>query len=156
MSIEAMTACWGPLFPVEADKISPQTVRLVALAIADVVNDMHDNRFYARRKTLAEKVGCHPDTVGDVMQHLVAGKVLERLKSDPGRPVEYRWTLGVTARGGCGESPQGVRSSTAGGAVTSPHHKPNRTQFELDDGYRNYNATPLTPEQISEKYGCEA
>ncbi len=155
MSIDAMRTCWGPDFPAEAKKIRPQTVRLVALAVADVVNDMHDNRFYASRKTLAKKIGCHPDTVGDVMRHLVQAGAMERIKSDPGRPVEYRWLLGASPSEGCGHSPQGVRSSTVGGAVTSPHHKPNRTQLNSDDGYRNYNATPLTVEEQAAKYGVE-
>ena len=114
-----MSACWGPDFPARAEGISPQTVRLVALAVADVVNDAHDYRFFAARKKVAAKVGCDPDTVGDVFRHLVDSGVMRVVRCDPGRPVEYQWTMVPGVR----SSTAPLRSSTAGGAVTSPHHK---------------------------------
>ncbi len=124
MSIEAMTACWGRDFPAEAEGLSPQTVRLVALAVADVVNDAYDWRFFARRKHTASKVGCHPDTVSDVMAHLVEAGVIEVLHRDEGKPVEYRWLLRQT-RGG---SPHPPRSSTAPPAGDEPTNKPQYTE----------------------------
>jgi len=140
MSIRAMAECWGSTFPAKADGISPQTVRLVALAVADVVNDLHDNEFWGARRLLAEKVGCDPDTVGDVLKHLCHTGVAEVMSAEPGFPVRYRWRgcgdppQGVGGLGcgdppqGSGEPPQGVRSSTAGGAVTSPH-EPKETEM---------------------------
>ena len=155
MSIEAMTACWGPDFPAEAEGLSPQTVRLVALAIADVVNDLHGNRFYAARKNVANKVCCHPDTVTDVFKHLVKYGIIEVLKASPGRPVEYLWILGVTARQTSGDPPHPRGDTTAPPAVTSPHRNTNRSQLKNRE-WRQYDDDPLTPEQLAEKFGVEA
>ena len=150
MSIEAMSACWGPGFPTKAPGISAATVRIVALAVADVVNDAYGYRFYASRSRVAVKVGCDPDTVGDVFRHLVENRVLRVVTALPGKAVEYEWLLRT-----CGEPPHPLRRTTAPPAVTSPHHNTNRSQRDTraSDGRRDYASTPLTPEQISERYG---
>lgn len=126
MSVEAITSCWGADFPIQAEGIGTAMVRLVALAVADVVNDTHDNLFYAKRRSMATKVGCDPDTVGDVLKHLVASGVMEVVRADPGRPVEYRWL-----RRSQGQRPQGVRSAAAGVAVAPPQHNPKGTQEDV-------------------------
>lgn len=148
MSIDAMSACWGDGFPVHAEGLSPCAVRVVALAIADVVNDMHGYTFYASRKKVALKVGMDPDTIGDVLSHLVHCGVLTILKKSTGRPTVYRWN--VETYGG---SPHPLRSATATPAVTSPHHK--TKTYGTETGRRDYDCEPMTPEEIAIKYGVE-
>jgi len=132
VSVQAIGQCWGPTFPVSAPGISPQTVRLVAIAVADVVNDVHHNEFWGARRLLAEKVGIDPDTVSDVMQHLCAVGVIEVVERNPGKSVRYRWLGGggppPLPEPGSGGSPPlpavaeplGSGGVTAGGAVGSP------------------------------------
>ena len=173
MSIQAMSSCWGPEFPADAEGISPAMTRVVALAIADVVNDLHGNEFYGSRKLLSRKVGCDPDTVSDVIRHLVERGVMVEIKRDPGRPVVYRWALGApeklstgkggsgeSPQGGCGDSPPGVRSTTARGAVTSPLHKTNRYARETrgsgsseDSGRRDYDIEAEEAAVIANRFG---
>lgn len=130
MSIQAMAECWGPNLPVENDRhLSASTVRLVALAVADVVNDAHDNEFYGSVTKLAAKVGLSRETVGLVMGHLCDTNVLAVVSPRPGGTTKYRW-LGVTdvPSGGDGtvvryltEHPSGVTEPS----VTNPI-EPNR------------------------------
>jgi hypothetical protein len=150
VSIQAMSACWGPDFPVRAEGLSSHAVRVVALAVADVVNDMHGHEFYAARKKLAEKVGMDRDTVGDVLKHLVEAGVLSVVELSPGKPVRYRWNIGTY-----GDPPQGVRSSTVGGAVTSPHRNTNRNTRDTGGERRDYRHAPPTLEEQRAKYGVE-
>lgn len=120
MSTEAMTDCWGPGFPTESTfDVSPSTVRLVALAVADVVNDLHGNEFYGSISKLAAKVGLSRDTVGLVMKHLVATKVVTIIEQRPGTTTRYRWNGASDAR------PAGtVRRPPAG---TLRHHLPEQS-----------------------------
>jgi hypothetical protein len=152
MAIEAMSSCWGPDFPVDAQGLSAQTVRVVALAVADVVNDTHGWRFYGRRKSVAAKVCCDPDTVGDVFAHLVEEGVMSVVEAPPGKPVEYEWLWGRRDLETHGDPPHPLRSSTVGGAVTSPHQKTNRDQVEPPpqppaSGGRTRDDEPLAAEQ---------
>lgn len=92
MSIKAMAQCWGADFPVKSElPISPTVVRLVALAIADVVNDLQGNEFYGSVTNLANKVGASRETVGLVIKHLVVVGVLERLDEHRGRKGTFRY-----------------------------------------------------------------
>lgn len=95
MSVEAMSDCWGEHFPAKGcPEVHASTVRLVALAIADVVNDMNANEFFATLTTLAGKVDLHRDTVRRVIRHLVDVGVLATIEAPhPGStaPGVYRW-----------------------------------------------------------------
>lgn len=95
MSNEASACCWGKSFPVESDlPVAPSTIRLVALAIADVVNDMHHNEFYGSITKLAEKTGLSRETAGLAVKHLQQVGVVRLLERRPGGSTRYRW-MGV-------------------------------------------------------------
>ena len=135
MSVQAMAECWGGDFPVQSDTgVSGTCIRLVALAVADVVNDTYDNEYYGSVTRLAEKVGTTRETVAKVLQHLVSVGVLVVIEERPGRTNRYRW-MGVPktpANGGDGNAvtPQpdgnavryltGMPSPPDGNAVTIP------------------------------------
>lgn len=93
MSVSAMTDCWGPQFPVESSDIpvSPSTVRLVALAIADTVNDAHGYEFYGSQTGLARKCGVTRETVRLVLQHLQSAEVIRVTNKRPGTTTVYTW-----------------------------------------------------------------
>lgn len=112
MSIAAMTQCWGANFPVKAKGVSAAVVRLVALSVADVVNDANDNEFYGSVKRLAAKVALSRETVGLAMKHLVDVGVLEHLEDRPGGTTRYRWH-GVT------ELPSPLSERSVGGDGTA-------------------------------------
>jgi len=120
MSIAAMTQCWGANFPVKAKGVSAAVVRLVALSVADVVNDANDNEFYGSVKRLAAKVALSRETVGLAMKHLVDVGVLEHLEDRPGGTTRYRWH-GVT------ELPSPLSERSVGGDGTA-RRDPNSSQ----------------------------
>ncbi len=91
MSISAMSSCWGEDFPVGAEGLSAPAVRVVALAVADVVNDVHHNEFYGSLPNLAAKVGLGRDTVRRVMKHLTDVGVITVRRAEEGRPTVYAW-----------------------------------------------------------------
>lgn len=87
MSADARDALWGR-WP---SSWSP-AVKLAALGLADVVNDMHGNRFYASVGALAGKVGLADSTVRDALAELEADGWLEVIERRPGQATIYRWT----------------------------------------------------------------
>lgn len=89
-----MSACWGDGFPDQCEGLSPTAVRVVALAIADVVNDTYDWTFFGSLPRLGRKVGVHRNTVRLVVAHLVATGVVELIEAAPGEVRKYRWLLG--------------------------------------------------------------
>jgi hypothetical protein len=131
VSLAALSECWGSEFPTDAPGVSAQTVRLVALAVADVVNDMHGNEFWASSKTVAAKLDCHKDTVQDALKHLAAVGVLEVIEQKRGKPTRFRW-IGLK-----GVKVDDLHSGTSEGGspalvkVTSPSNT-NGTQDELN------------------------
>lgn len=112
MSIVAMSHCWGENFPVKAKGVSSAAVRLVALSIADVVNDANDNEFYGSVTRLAAKVTLSRETVGLVLKHLVEAGVLDQLEERPGGTTRYRWN-------GVPEIPSPLTDGPDGGVGTS-------------------------------------
>lgn len=118
MSIAAMASCWGDRFPVDdCPDVHPATVRLVALAIADVVNDTHGNEFFAALSRLAEKVCLHRDTVRLVMRHLSAVGVLAVLEAPSpqgGKPGRYRWIWEGQLSTGAGSDPENLAENPRG------------------------------------------
>ena len=60
-------------------------VTFVALAMADVVNDMNENEFFGSLTKVATKCGVHRDTVRRVINHLVDVAVLEVVQERAGR-----------------------------------------------------------------------
>jgi hypothetical protein len=112
MSIVAMSHCWGENFPVKAKGVSSAAVRLVALSIADVVNDANDNEFYGSMTRLAAKVTLSRETVGLVLKHLVEAGVLDQLEERPGGTTRYRWN-------GVPEIPSPLTDGPDGGDGTS-------------------------------------
>lgn len=124
-----MSQCWGDRFPTDTElPLAPSTIRLVALAVADVVNDLHDNEFYSSVTKLAKKVDLSRETVGLVLRHLCDTGVLVLVETRPGGTTRYRW-VGVTDHptGGDGPSVRGVTDPPTGGDGTIRHY-PNRTQ----------------------------
>ena len=87
MSIQAMASCWGTDFPCEADGVAASTVRLVGLAIADVVNDLHHNEFFGSTVNIARKCGVHRNTVTFSLQHFARVGVLKVVRDRPGHPT---------------------------------------------------------------------
>lgn len=163
MSIEAMSGCWGEDFPCEAENIASSTVRLIALAIADTVNDLGGNEFYGSKERLAAKCGVHRDTVRLVVQHLTDAGVVEILRTRSGATTVYRWSWkprGISAGsdGNLADSPRGTSrtdprpprgTSRANTKRTQGEPKPVVTQqadeLNLDD------AKPRTPAQEAQR-----
>lgn len=92
-----MKACWEPDFPTSCEGVSKSNVRLVALAIADVVNDAHHNEFYGSLTRVAERSDVDRKVVGLVVAHLVSAGVLGLIEHRQGRTSRYRW-LGIDPR----------------------------------------------------------
>lgn len=66
--------------------------KLVLLAIADVVNDVHDNRFWMAVPNLADKAAVSTNTARSALQQFVADGWLEVVTESKGRnPSEYRF-----------------------------------------------------------------
>lgn len=88
MSVEALTDCFAnsPLHGAQ---------RVVHLAIADVVNDVHENRVWMRRAELAAKSGESRATVDRTLTVLVEQGWLTVLVGGGGRgkPTEYAYNL---------------------------------------------------------------
>lgn len=128
---------WGPEFPAEAEGIGGPVVRLVALAIADMI-DYSTHEFFGALTTVAEMTGLNRDTVRRVVTHLVDVGVLDEMEKRSGRPTKYRWTWGgdVGPRGQAAGSPAAPRGETAGypaaQAAGTPRPRPRRTRGERD------------------------
>lgn len=104
----------------ECTGVSRSLIRLVALAVADVVNDMHDNEFWASSKSVAHKVGCHPNRAQSCLKHLVEIGVLEVVKQQRGKPTRFRWVgLRLSATDGSGTSRLDVDAERTDGGGTS-------------------------------------
>lgn len=69
------------------------TKKLIHVAIGDVVNDAHDNRFWMSNATLAEKCSCDRAYVNAVLKEMVEDGFLEVVTPSTGRgkTVEYRF-----------------------------------------------------------------
>lgn len=104
MSAEARDALWG-----QWPETWTPAVKLTALGLADVVNDMHGNRFYASVGALARKAGLADSTVRDALAELEADSWLSVVERRPGQATIYRWT------------PRGIWTTPPnGGGVTPP------------------------------------
>lgn len=110
MSIEAMSACWGEDFPTDCQGLSAPAIRVVALAIADVVNDTYRYEFFGSLQRLGTKVGLHRDTVRQVVAHLVREHVIEVVSTQSGGVTRYRWLWKVGDHAGM---PRGVPRGNA-------------------------------------------
>jgi hypothetical protein len=150
VSLSALSECWGSDFPTEAEGVSAQTVRLVALAVADVVNDMHGNEFWASSATVANKLDCHKDTVQDALKHLTTVGVLQVVSKQRGKPTRFRW-IGMK-----GVQVDDLHSGTSAGEppsvvqVTSPANT-NGTQEELKAQTSSADELDSSPAQIPMK-----
>lgn len=86
MSSEALGHAWrysshrGPTF-------------LVLIAIADIVNDANGNEFWMSLDNLAKKTRMARSTVAEAMKEIEESGWVERVKSDPGKTVRYRFVL---------------------------------------------------------------
>lgn len=130
-----MTNCWGAGFPCEAKDLASSTIRLVALAIADTVNDLGGNEFYGSKERLAAKCGVHRDTVRLVVQHLTDSGVIEQVRERAGQTTVYRWCWsprGISA-GSVDEGadlPRGTSRTVPRPPRGTVRDKPKRTQGE--------------------------
>jgi len=73
------------------------STKLVALAMADVVNDMNGWRFWSSVRTLAKKTGVSPRTVRESLRTLEEAGWLDRVEERPGETYVYEWTPAKTA-----------------------------------------------------------
>ena len=70
--------------------------RLIHLAIADVVNDGYQNRFWMKQGQIAEKAGCTRQTVNETVSKMVSENSLRLVESGKGpRPNVYEFQFGV-------------------------------------------------------------
>lgn len=89
MSVKAMGQAWG-----QVEGLPPRQF-IVLLAIADVVNDAHDNLFWMPSANLAKKAGASRATAAAALSAFVEKGWLDVVTPTDGhRPTEYRWTLG--------------------------------------------------------------
>src|SRR5580765_4832179 len=75
---------------------------LVHLAIADVVNDLHDHKFWMSTETLARKAKVSRSTVVATLSDMVERGLIVVVESGGGsrKPSVYQWTAGPLARSG--------------------------------------------------------
>ncbi len=85
MSVQASSECWGNM-----EGLTPAQM-VVLLAIADVVNDMHENQFWASSSSLARKVGMDSGNVRHRLQELTGLGWITVLTERAGRPTRYEW-----------------------------------------------------------------
>lgn len=118
MSIQAMNYVW---------EHSPYTgtKRLIHIAIADVVNDMHGNEFFMKNEGLAEKAACTRSYANQVLKEMVDDGALE-VVGMKGPIVNYRFIFkGVqNSNTECLESEQGGVNSV-NTSVNSVNTEPN-------------------------------
>lgn len=90
MSVQAMSDAWTNS-PYTGDTL------LVQLAIADVVNDVYENRCWMLRPELAAKARCDVSTVTRALGRMKQDGYLEVLVAGGGRgkPTEYRYHVGA-------------------------------------------------------------
>lgn len=105
------------------------TKKLIHLAIADVVNDMHDNEFFMTNENLAQKATCSREYANRVLKEMVAAGALEEL-GRKGIVIKYRFLFqGVTrVHSKCDESSQ----VSVTRVHTEPNSKTNETQNPLN------------------------
>lgn len=132
MSAEALSSCWGPEFPPPPSGVGAAPYRLVALAVADIVNDMHHNRFYGSLGRLADKTGVARDTVRRVMAALVESGVIEVERECEGAPTVYRW-LWFRPRGETATPPRGGTATPLAAAPRPPRGGTATNSIELND-----------------------
>lgn len=104
---------------------------LLHLAVADVVNDVHDNRFWMSQAALADKVGCARGTVNEWLREAVECGALEVVQHNDqaGKPNVYRFVFSL--EGGVSTDDRGCQPGVQGGVSTGDtKHKSelNRTQ----------------------------
>ena len=88
MSIEAMTHVW-------ANTTYPPAQSYILQAIADVVNDTHDNRLFMKVETLAKKTKCSERTIQRALRQFEADGWLFLITDGQGRgtPNEYQFNF---------------------------------------------------------------
>ena len=86
---------------------------LVHLAVADVVNDVHDNEFWMSQAGLAAKAGVSRQTVSDWLGEAVERGALLLLEDNQraGKPNRYRFVT----EGGVNSADRGVSTQFTGG-----------------------------------------
>lgn len=144
---------------------------LVHLAIADVVNDAHDNEFWMHNQNLALKAHVSDGTVDEALAVLKDLGLLVVLTQGGGRsnPTRYQMVMCQTAQilgGSLDEKPPNPRTETAQSAgetaqsagiapITNPR-EPNTTQGAGDDLLFSAEEVPREqPRKISEEQARE-
>lgn len=90
---------------------------IVHLAIADVVNDAHDNEFWMRASNLATKARVHRDTARVALRKMEDLGLIETVELVSGGPTKYRFLMPHPAdltEGGPRISRRGPRGSYVG------------------------------------------
>lgn len=147
MSFQALSSVWGDAFPDTCKGVGRPAVRLVALAIADIVNDLNENEFWATLPKIAAKTGLSRDTVRLTIRHLQDVGVIVLLEERPGRSTRYRWQYDPTTprdvqQGRSSSTPRDTRGEAAGGSAgeaaerSAPYTKDNtsETNTVVNDG----------------------
>lgn len=108
---------------------------VIHLAIADVVNDLHDNELWMHNANLAQKARCSGTTVRDTQREMVKAGYLIRLGGETGgrgREAGFRFVfLGsqqnpvALAAGGGGGNPTETQRIAGRKPTESPSHKDN-------------------------------
>ena len=133
MSLDAMTWVFkqSPYMGVE---------RLIHPAIADVVNDGHDNQFWMSQGRLASKANCSRKAVNSAIGKMIEAGHLVLISTGSGQqPNMYQMVLGVTT----GDTSDGGVGVTTGD--TSCNH---RLQQTVATPYSNNSIEPNTSEKI--------
>ena len=73
-------------------------LRIIHLVIADIANDLSDNRFWLGEKKLAAKANCSISAIQRAVTRMVEDGYLEMVESShgPGKPNAYRFLMPVT------------------------------------------------------------
>jgi hypothetical protein len=139
VSVEAITAVLHEEFPAPTAGVSRPSYMLVALIVANTVNDLNDNRFYAALGNVARKANINRDTVRRCVSALVEAGVLTVLDDRAGSPTEYRWEW------------FGPRGDTAGGSRPDRDPAGDRGRGDTAGGSRpDRGGVAATPRQTQE------
>jgi hypothetical protein len=73
-------------------------LRIIHLVIADIANDLSDNKFWLGEKMLAAKANCSISAIQRAVTRMVEDGYLEMVESShgPGKPNAYRFLMPPT------------------------------------------------------------
>ena len=142
MSIEAMT--W-----VFRNSPYKGVQRLIHLAIADVVNDGYQNRFWMKQGQIAEKAGCTRQTVNETVAKMVSEDALRLVESNKGpRPnvYEFQFSVGKSDSNLVSANPTGNQDLMSAEPTVSVGRADNKSDYPYSINSKKTQDPPKKPQ----------